>query len=252
MSDYGFSREELLNDFISADRLFLYGIDEVNVKLSDGKRLNIHECEEGYDWTLYDSEFHIIDGGIYDEPDETLKNVYEYLAEEYGFAGLSVLHTEEEFEENLDVVMDSYIDNLVVKEMLSSMVLDKMGNMEGSEITTDVYDFIVNEGKKEGERWNREKLQKVADAAFEQMKDFPDLNQLSGKRSKVDVILYDHDALWMKAICAAFPEKMIEVECGWGMIELAERKPSLNEKIRSASGSKSHADICKENEEISR
>lgn len=101
---YGF--DVIPKEFIAPERLFLYGVDEVNVMLSDGRYFHMHESmsEEGYDWTLFDSEFHIIDGGIYDDPEVSLEEVYGILAEEYEFEGLSVLHMEDEFEENMDSI----------------------------------------------------------------------------------------------------------------------------------------------------
>lgn len=29
----------------------------------------MHECEEGYDYSILDEQYHLLDGGVYDNPD---------------------------------------------------------------------------------------------------------------------------------------------------------------------------------------
>lgn len=33
--------------------------------------LYVQSCEAGYDYTLYDSNYKVVDGGVYDDPDIT-------------------------------------------------------------------------------------------------------------------------------------------------------------------------------------
>lgn len=55
--------------------------EELAFKMGD-KFLSIHMCEDGYDYTFFDRNYHLIDGGVYDDPDVSMKEVIETLCEE--------------------------------------------------------------------------------------------------------------------------------------------------------------------------
>lgn len=53
---------------------------ELCLTLSNGHYLNVHETdEEQWDYTFYDSELKIIDGGQFDMSNEDIKDVVEQL-----------------------------------------------------------------------------------------------------------------------------------------------------------------------------
>ena len=63
-------------------------MDEIKVAVEIADRMiSIQECEEGYDYTIYGPDYTEIDGGVYDNPDitirEALKNIIEDLQESH-------------------------------------------------------------------------------------------------------------------------------------------------------------------------
>lgn len=66
-------------------------IQQLACKVDDGTYLLIQECEEGYDYTFYDSEKRLKDGGILENPDCTIEEAVRELLEDAG--------TELEFQE---------------------------------------------------------------------------------------------------------------------------------------------------------
>lgn len=44
---------------------------ELAVHIAD-RYILMHECEEGYDYSVLDEQYHLLDGGGYDNPDITI------------------------------------------------------------------------------------------------------------------------------------------------------------------------------------
>ena len=87
---------------------------------------------------------------------------------------------------------------------------DKIINMIESEISEPLYDYICEN-------------QNVFDAIeLEVIRLLPQAIDEYGITTDDDeeTCLYNCDALYMKAICNVMGDKVIPVECGWGMIRL--------------------------------
>ena len=61
-------------------------------RLETGKLLEVQECDEGYDFSVYDAEVNLLDGGIL-ESDDWLKEEY-VMQEVLGLLGMESMKCE--------------------------------------------------------------------------------------------------------------------------------------------------------------
>lgn len=61
-------------------------------RLENGKLLEVQECDEGYDFSVYDAEVNLLDGGIL-ESDDWLKEEY-VMQEVLGLLGMESMKCE--------------------------------------------------------------------------------------------------------------------------------------------------------------
>lgn len=57
--------------------------EELAFSLDDKNFISIQTCDDGYDYSIYDSDYKLIDGGVYDDPDISIHSVLNILVEEY-------------------------------------------------------------------------------------------------------------------------------------------------------------------------
>ena len=51
---------------------------ELEVHIAD-RYILMHECEEGYDYSILDEQYHLLDGGVYDNPDITIQRAMDMV-----------------------------------------------------------------------------------------------------------------------------------------------------------------------------
>ena len=51
---------------------------ELAVHIAD-RYILMHECEEGYDYSILDEQYHLLDGGVYDTPDITIRRAMDMV-----------------------------------------------------------------------------------------------------------------------------------------------------------------------------
>ena len=51
---------------------------ELAVHIAD-RYILMHECEEGYDYSILDEQYHLLDGGVYDNPDITIQRAMDMV-----------------------------------------------------------------------------------------------------------------------------------------------------------------------------
>lgn len=51
---------------------------ELAVHIAD-RYILMHECEEGYDYSILDEQYHLLDGGVYDNPDITIRRAIDMV-----------------------------------------------------------------------------------------------------------------------------------------------------------------------------
>lgn len=106
--------------------------EELAFKMGD-RFLSIHMCEDGYDYTFYDKDYHLIDGGVYDEPDVSMKEVIETLCEEENLDTKHIILVDyEELEEITEEVECNDVKIMLDKSM------EHTNGMLISEIEEDV------------------------------------------------------------------------------------------------------------------
>ena len=54
---------------------------ELAVHIAD-RYILMHECEEGYDYSILDEQYHLLDGGVYDNPDITIQRAMDMVIED--------------------------------------------------------------------------------------------------------------------------------------------------------------------------
>lgn len=99
-------------------------------------------------------------------------------------------------------------------EQLKDIVdlIDKIDNMYESEISDALYEYIDND---------EDVFNKIEAEVIKLLPQAIDEYEITTD-DKVETCLYNCDALYMKAICNVMGDKVIPVECGWGMIRLAD------------------------------
>lgn len=71
VDSYGF--EKITSLFI--------GSDQSAYSIAD-RFISIQECDEGYDYSIYDDEYKLLDGGVYDDPDVLMQDVLSEIIED--------------------------------------------------------------------------------------------------------------------------------------------------------------------------
>lgn len=51
---------------------------ELAVHIAD-RYILMHECDEGYDYSILDEQYHLLDGGVYDNPDITIQRAMDMV-----------------------------------------------------------------------------------------------------------------------------------------------------------------------------
>ena len=63
---------------------------ELAVHIAD-RYILMHECEEGYDYSILDEQYHLLDGGVYDNPDITIRRAMDMVIADLKEPRLSVV-----------------------------------------------------------------------------------------------------------------------------------------------------------------
>lgn len=53
--------------------------DELAFKVNKDNYVSIQTCSDGYDYSIYGSDYRVLDGGIYDDPDVSIFEALKYL-----------------------------------------------------------------------------------------------------------------------------------------------------------------------------
>lgn len=51
---------------------------ELAVHIAD-RYILMHECDEGYDYSILNEQYHLLDGGVYDNPDITIQRAMDMV-----------------------------------------------------------------------------------------------------------------------------------------------------------------------------
>lgn len=57
--------------------------DEIAYSVDNDKFIGVQTCEDGYDYSVYDTDYKLIDGGVYDNPDISIYSVLKTVIDEY-------------------------------------------------------------------------------------------------------------------------------------------------------------------------
>ena len=72
---------------------------ELAVHIAD-RYILMHECEEGYDYSILDEQYHLLDGGVYDNPDITIQRAMDMVIadlKEPRFSAVTAQYYRDEF-----------------------------------------------------------------------------------------------------------------------------------------------------------
>ena len=123
-------------------KIIPYNIEnfEINYELSDGTYFHFHTNEEGYYYSIYNSEGIEIDGGLmeYDMPFENIESLQSVMERLSDFTGIAELKNS-----NLKEVSQDYIDDLEAKELSNNKYMKPNGT---SQIDLNVETAINNLG----------------------------------------------------------------------------------------------------------
>ena len=79
-----FSFKEANPEMFNVSEQAIYSVrepDEAAYKLGD-RYISIQTTDEGFDYSIYDESYHLLDGGVIDDPDTTIKGVLDQITEE--------------------------------------------------------------------------------------------------------------------------------------------------------------------------
>jgi predicted nucleotidyltransferase len=126
--------------------------DELAYSIDDGNMfVGIHRCDDGYDFSVYDSDYSVIDGGVYDNPDISIYSAFKNVSDDYLPETRELkLIDYDDFTEKVDLVEQAHMNNLhVVKDFK-----DKTGEMfndidgwDASDIEADVWNYVSSKIK---------------------------------------------------------------------------------------------------------
>lgn len=126
--------------------------DELAYSIDDGNMfVGIHRCDDGYDFSVYDSDYSMIDGGVYDNPDISIYLAFKNVSDDYLPETRELkLIDYDDFTEKVDLVEQAHMNNLhVVKDFK-----DKTGEMfndidgwDASDIEADVWNYVSSKIK---------------------------------------------------------------------------------------------------------
>lgn len=123
-------------------KIIPYNIEnfEINYELSDGTYFHFHTNEEGYYYSIYNSEGTEIDGGLmeYDMPFENIESLQSVMERLSDFTGIAELKNS-----NLKEVSQDYIDDLEAKVLSNNKYMKPNGT---SQIDLNVETAINNLG----------------------------------------------------------------------------------------------------------
>ena len=94
--------------------------DEAAWKISRDSFLMLQSCDDGYDYTLYDRDFQLLDGGQLDDPDMTMLEARNAILAEHGF----------QYRELRAVPCDILMEQVEKRESRES-VMDKLKEASG-------------------------------------------------------------------------------------------------------------------------
>lgn len=57
--------------------------DELAFKVNKDNYVSIQTCSDGYDYSIYGSDYRVLDGGIYDDPDVSIFEALNNVCEDY-------------------------------------------------------------------------------------------------------------------------------------------------------------------------
>lgn len=57
--------------------------DELAFKVNKDNYVSIQTCLDGYDYSIYGSDYRVLDGGIYDDPDVSIFEALNNVCEDY-------------------------------------------------------------------------------------------------------------------------------------------------------------------------
>lgn len=70
----GFEEVSLVDDIFA-------GKSEIAVKVAD-RYISIQECDDGWDYSIYDTGYRLLDGGVYDDPELSIREVFDDIFED--------------------------------------------------------------------------------------------------------------------------------------------------------------------------
>lgn len=130
--------------FVEPDEL-AYSVDDGNMFVS------IHRCDDGYDFSVYDSNYSVIDGGVYDNPDISIYSVLKNVSEDYLPETRELKPIDyDELTDKVDLVEQARMNNLHVVKAFKDKTNEMFNDIDGwdaSNIEADVLDYVSSKIK---------------------------------------------------------------------------------------------------------
>lgn len=57
--------------------------DEIAFRVNENNYVSIQACSDGYDYSIYGSDYRVLDGGIYDDPDVSILEALNNVCDDY-------------------------------------------------------------------------------------------------------------------------------------------------------------------------
>lgn len=126
--------------------------DELAYSIDDGNMfVGIHRCDDGYDFSVYDSDYSVIDGGVYDNPDISIYSAFKNVSDDYLPETRELKPIDyDDFTEKVDLVEQAHMNNLHVVKDFKDKTGEMFNNIDGrdaSDIEADVWNYVSSKIK---------------------------------------------------------------------------------------------------------
>lgn len=108
--------------------------DQAAWEIGNGGFLTLQTCEDGYDYTLYDKNFHELDGGQLDNPELTMKEARNEILSDFGWDRKTM------YARDFDIIQEKAAI-MAEKELGSvrSSALEQLSGLKGFSSGTDTH-----------------------------------------------------------------------------------------------------------------
>lgn len=97
---------------------------ELAVHIAD-RYILMHECDEGYDYSILDEQYHLLDGGVYDNPDITIRRAMNMVVADFRARTEELFHSlDGQSADDIEKTVYAYVQSQIDEYGLDAQIVD--------------------------------------------------------------------------------------------------------------------------------